>query len=130
MLGPSLYAYCRKPINCRTYQIYLCKAPMRQSSINKTNYKDRSIFKSRLLQKMMHSILRNIFSEMLWFQHSLYINNEFIYTTNNYFLLLYLQNLSVELQLENHAEFSHDHFKGQVDRAAGARYGTGERALW
>jgi hypothetical protein len=40
-----------------------------------------------------------------------------------------IQNLSVELQLENHAEFSHDHFKGQVDRAAGARYGTGERAL-
>ena len=71
MLRPSLYACCRKPINCRTYQIYLCKAPMRQCSINKMNYKDRSIFKSRLLQKMMHSILRNIFSEMLWFQQSL-----------------------------------------------------------
>lgn len=40
-----------------------------------------------------------------------------------------IQNLSVELQLENHAEFSHDFFKGQVDRASGARYGTGERAL-
>ena len=89
MLGPSLYACCRKPINCRTYQIYLCKAPMRQSSINKTNYKDRSIFKSRLLQKMLHSILWNTFSEMLWFWHSFYINNEFIYTTNNHFLLLF-----------------------------------------
>lgn len=40
-----------------------------------------------------------------------------------------IQNLSVELQLENHAEFSHDFFKGSVDRASGARYGTGERVL-
>lgn len=40
-----------------------------------------------------------------------------------------IQNMSVELQFENHAEFSHDHFKSQVDKAAGARYGTGERAL-
>ena len=40
------------------------------------------------------------------------------------------QNLSVELQLESHAEFSHDNFKAQVDKAAGARYGTGVRDLW
>merc|ERR1719167_1997377 len=40
-----------------------------------------------------------------------------------------IQNMSVELQFENHAEFSHDFFKSQVDKAAGARYGTGERAL-
>lgn len=36
-----------------------------------------------------------------------------------------IQNLSVEMQLENHAEFSHDYFKMQVDKAAGAKYGTG-----
>jgi len=40
-----------------------------------------------------------------------------------------IQNMSVELQFENHAEFSQDFFKSQVDKAAGARYGTGERAL-
>ena len=38
--------------------------------------------------------------------------------------------MSVELQFENHSEFSQDFFKSQVDKAAGARYGTGERALW
>ena len=43
--------------------------------------------------------------------------------------LYYLQNMSVELQLENHGEFSHDHFKMQVDKASGARYGTGVRDL-
>ena len=53
----------------------------------------------------------------------------FLMYNNNYFTFFF-QNLSVELQLENHAEFSHDFFKGQVDRASGARYGTGERALW
>ena len=42
---------------------------------------------------------------------------------------LCFQNMSVELQFENHAEFSQDFFKSQVDKAAGARYGTGERAL-
>jgi hypothetical protein len=40
-----------------------------------------------------------------------------------------IQNMSVELQLENHGEFSHDHFKMQVDKASGARYGTGVRDL-
>jgi hypothetical protein len=35
----------------------------------------------------------------------------------------------VEIQLENHSEFTHDQFKGEVDRAAGARYGTGVRDL-
>jgi len=40
-----------------------------------------------------------------------------------------IQNMSVELQFENHSEFSQDFFKSQVDKAAGARYGTGERAL-
>ena len=46
-----------------------------------------------------------------------------------FFLFLILQNMSVELQLENHGEFSHDHFKMQVDKASGARYGTGVRDL-
>nr|ACO10321.1 Coactosin-like protein [Caligus rogercresseyi] len=40
-----------------------------------------------------------------------------------------IQNLSVELQLESHFEFNHDHFKHEVDRASGARYGTGVRDL-
>jgi len=40
-----------------------------------------------------------------------------------------IQNMSVELQLENHGEFSADHFKMQVDKASGARYGTGVRDL-
>jgi len=40
-----------------------------------------------------------------------------------------IQNMSVELQLENHGEFCHDHFKMQVDKASGARYGTGVRDL-
>jgi len=40
-----------------------------------------------------------------------------------------IQNFSVEIQLESTAEFSHDHFKSQVDKAAGARYGTGFRDL-
>ena len=52
---------------------------------------------------------------------------------SNFYLLIifliYLQNMSVELQLENHGEFSHDHFKMQVDKASGARYGTGVRDL-
>jgi len=39
------------------------------------------------------------------------------------------QNMSVELQLETHGEFSHDNFKLQVDKASGARYGTGVRDL-
>ena len=38
--------------------------------------------------------------------------------------------MSVELQLETHGEFSHDNFKLQVDKASGARYGTGVRDLW
>ena len=40
-----------------------------------------------------------------------------------------VQNFSVELQLENHCEFSHEQFKLEVDKAAGARYGTGVRDL-
>ena len=40
-----------------------------------------------------------------------------------------MQNFSVEIQLESNAEFSHDHFKGQVDRAGGANYGKGFRDL-
>eukprot|EP00094_Tigriopus_californicus_P009596 TCALIF_09251-PA protein Name:"Similar to COTL1 Coactosin-like protein (Bos taurus)" AED:0.18 eAED:0.18 QI:0/0/0/0.5/1/1/4/0/120 len=40
-----------------------------------------------------------------------------------------VQNLSVELQLENHAEFSHELLKVEVDKAAGAMYGTGVRDL-
>ena len=35
------------------------------------------------------------------------------------------QNMSVEFQLENHGEFSADHFKLKVDKASGAQYGTG-----
>lgn len=42
---------------------------------------------------------------------------------------LFFQNFSVEIQLESNAEFSHDHFKGQVDRAGGANYGKGFRDL-
>merc|ERR1712212_1187927 len=36
-----------------------------------------------------------------------------------------IQNLSVELQLETLGEFSMDHFKAEVDKAGGAKYGTG-----
>jgi len=36
-----------------------------------------------------------------------------------------IQNLSVELQIENVNEFSLDNFKAEVDKAGGARYGTG-----
>jgi len=40
-----------------------------------------------------------------------------------------IQNLSVELQLETLGEFSMDHFKTEVDKAGGAKYGTGFRDL-
>ena len=46
-----------------------------------------------------------------------------------FFFLLLFQNFSVELQLENLGEFSHEQFKLEVDKAAGARYGTGFRDL-
>jgi len=36
-----------------------------------------------------------------------------------------IQNLSVELQIENANELTMDHFKSEVDKAGGARYGTG-----
>jgi len=39
-----------------------------------------------------------------------------------------IQNLSVELQCENANELTMDHFKAEVDKAGGARYGTGVRA--
>ena len=42
----------------------------------------------------------------------------------NIFFFLF-QNMSVEFQLENHGEFSADHFKLKVDKASGAQYGTG-----
>jgi len=38
-----------------------------------------------------------------------------------------IQNLSVELQCENANELTMDHFKAEVDKAGGARYGTGVR---
>jgi len=38
-----------------------------------------------------------------------------------------IQNLSVELQCENANELTMDHFKQEVDKAGGARYGTGVR---
>merc|ERR1712150_317142 len=38
-----------------------------------------------------------------------------------------VKNLSVELQIENANEFTMDHFKAEVDKAGGARYGTGVR---
>jgi len=41
----------------------------------------------------------------------------------------FVQNFSVELQLENGNEFNHNLFKAEVDKAAGARYGTGVRDL-
>jgi len=40
-----------------------------------------------------------------------------------------IQNLSVELQLENAHELSLDHLKAEVDKAGGARYGTGVRDM-
>ena len=40
-----------------------------------------------------------------------------------------VQNFSVELQLDNHNEFSYEYFKDQVDKAAGAKYGTGKRDI-
>jgi len=40
-----------------------------------------------------------------------------------------IQNLSVELQVENANELTMDHFKNEVDKAGGARYGTGERIM-
>jgi len=40
-----------------------------------------------------------------------------------------IQNLSVELQLETLGEFGMEHFKAEVDKAGGARYGTGVRDL-
>ena len=52
--------------------------------------------------------------------------NDFVFHRKKSF---FFQNMSVELQLENHGEFSHDHFKMQVDKASGARYGTGVRDL-
>ena len=45
------------------------------------------------------------------------------------YLLLFFQQMSVELQLESPGEFTYDHFKREVDKAAGARYGTGVRDL-
>jgi len=38
-----------------------------------------------------------------------------------------VQNLSVELQLESVHELNLDHLKAEVDKAGGARYGTGVR---
>jgi hypothetical protein len=38
-----------------------------------------------------------------------------------------VKNLSVELQIEHANEFTMDHFKAEVDKAGGARYGTGVR---
>lgn len=38
-----------------------------------------------------------------------------------------IQNLSVEIQTENAHELSYDHLKSEVDKAGGARYGTGVR---
>jgi len=38
-----------------------------------------------------------------------------------------IQNLSVELQIETAAEFTLENFKAEVDKAGGARYGTGVR---
>jgi len=40
-----------------------------------------------------------------------------------------ITNLSVELQIETAAEFTLEHFKAEVDKAGGARYGTGVRDL-
>lgn len=40
-----------------------------------------------------------------------------------------IQNLSVELQIENANELTMDHFKSEVDKAGGARYGTGVRDM-
>merc|ERR1711892_801963 len=39
-----------------------------------------------------------------------------------------IQNLSVELQLESPSEISMDSFKAEVDKAGGARYGTGSQS--
>jgi len=38
-----------------------------------------------------------------------------------------IQNLSVEIQTENNGELSYEHLKTEVDKAGGARYGTGVR---
>jgi len=38
-----------------------------------------------------------------------------------------ITNLSVELLIETAAEFTPEHFKAEVDKAGGARYGTGMR---
>ncbi len=43
--------------------------------------------------------------------------------------LLLFQNFSVELQLENLSDLTHDFFKLEVDKSAGANYGTGIRVL-
>ncbi len=57
------------------------------------------------------------------------VARDFEGTPVHFFSPFRFQNFSVELQLENHGEFSHDHFKLEVDKAAGARYGTGVRDL-
>lgn len=40
-----------------------------------------------------------------------------------------IQNLAVELQIETANEFTLEHFKAEVDKAGGARYGTGVREM-
>jgi len=40
-----------------------------------------------------------------------------------------IMNFSVELQVETEADFTLEHFKAEVDKAGGARYGTGVRDL-
>jgi len=40
-----------------------------------------------------------------------------------------ITNLSVELLVETAGEFTLEHFKAEVDKAGGARYGTGVREM-
>jgi len=70
---------------------------------------------------------RSRFALVTWVGSSVSVMKKAKMSTDKLLVKEIIQNLSVELQLESAHELNLDHLKAEVDKAGGARYGTGVR---
>lgn len=70
---------------------------------------------------------RSRFVLVTWVGHGVSVMKKAKMSTDKLLVKEIVQNLSVELQLESVHELNLDHLKAEVDKAGGARYGTGVR---
>lgn len=72
---------------------------------------------------------RSKFVFLTWVGNNVSVMKKAKMSTDKLLMKEIIQNLSVEMQVENLHEVSMDHFKAELEKAGGARYGTGVRDM-